>query len=57
MNWKKIITRGLILALILVGIALVGGIAALDLPIILIIVLLVFILAALAVIIHNQRGD
>ena len=57
MNWKKILTRGLILALILVGIALVGGIAALDLPIILIIVLLVLILAALAVIIHNQRGD
>ena len=57
MNWKKILIRGLILALILVCIALVGGIAALDLPVILIIVLLVFILAALAVIIHNQRGD
>lgn len=57
MEWKKILIRGLILALILVGIALVGGIATLDIPIILIIFLLVLILATLTVILHNQRAN
>ena len=55
---KKIIIRGLILALILSGIAMVGGIAPLDLPFVIIVVLLILILAVLATILHNQKsGD
>lgn len=57
MDWKKILTRGAIIALIPLAIALVGGISALDLPFIVIVGLLVLILAGIAVIIHNQRGD
>jgi len=57
MNIKKIILRGVILALICVIIACLGGIAPLDLPVILIVGLLVMILAALMVIIHNQGSD
>ena len=53
----KILIRGLIIALVLVLIACVGGIAPLDLPFIIIIGLLVLILAALMVLIHNKKGD
>ena len=57
MDWKKILTRGAIIALIPLAISLIGGISALDLPFIVIVGLLVLILAGIAVIIHNQRGD
>jgi len=55
---KKIIIRGLILALVMSGIAMIGIIAPLELPFIIIVILLVLILAVLATILHNQNsGD
>ena len=55
--FKTVMKRGLILGLIFVAIALVGGIAFFDLPIIIIIGLLVLILAGVMVLIHNQKGE
>ena len=57
MDWKKILKRGLIIALACCIIACIGGIATLDLPFIIIVGLLVLILAGIMVLIHNQRGD
>ena len=55
---KKIIIRGLILSLVMSGIAIIGIIAPLELPFIIIVGLLVMILAVLATILHNQNsGD
>lgn len=54
MDWKKILKRGLIIALACCLIACIGGIAFLDLPIIIIIGLLVLILAGVMVLIHRK---
>ncbi len=52
---KTILKRGLILGLIIVAVALVGGISALDLPIILILALLVVVLGIASYIAHNHN--
>ena len=57
MDWKKIIKRGLILALIVCGIALIGGIGSIDLIVLGPIVLLILILDAVMTLVHNQKGD
>ena len=54
---KKALLRGLIIALVLVGIAMLGGVAALDIPVILIVILLVVVLGLVSYIAHNHRGD
>ena len=53
--FKTILKRGLIIGLIFVLIACVGGIAPLDLPIILIIILLVVLLGLVSYISHNHN--
>ena len=55
--FKTVLKRGLILGLIIVAVACIGGIAFLDLPFMVIIGLLVLILAGIMVLIHNQKGD
>ncbi len=54
---KTAIKRGLIIALVLVPIACIGGIAPLDLPIILIIDVLVTLLGIASYLSHNKKGD
>lgn len=55
---KDVLKRGLIIGLIFVAIACVGGIAFLDLPVILVIVLLVVILGLVSYIVKSKRsGD
>ena len=53
--FKTIFKRGLIIGLIFLLIACVGGIAPLDLPIILIIILLVVLLGFVSYISHNHN--
>ena len=53
---KSILKRGLILGLIVVLIACVGGIAALDLPIILLIGVIVIVLGLVSYISHNHKN-
>ena len=57
MDWKKIIRRGLIIALIPCIIALVGGIGVIDLAVLIPIILLILILAAVMTLVHNKKGD
>ena len=52
---KTALKRGLILGLIIVLVACVGGIAVLDLPIILIIVALVVLLGIVSYLVHNRK--
>ena len=52
---KTVLKRGLILALAFVLIACIGGIAPLDLPIILIVVALVILLGIVSYLSHNRR--
>ena len=55
---KTVLKRGLILGLIIVAIAFAGGIAVLDIPIILGLIALVVILGIASYIAHNHRkGD
>jgi len=54
---KTILKRGLILGLIVVLIACIGGIAVLDLPIILIIGVLVILLGIVSYLAHNRKGE
>ena len=53
---KEVLKRGLILALIFVGIACVGWIAFLDIPVILIVVLVVIALGIVTYMIKQKRG-
>jgi hypothetical protein len=53
----KILKRGLIIGLIFVLIACVGGIAAFDLPIILILAVLVVLLGIVSYLAHNRKGE
>ena len=53
--FKTVLKRGLILGLIFVAIAIIGGIAPLDLPVILILVLLVVVLGIASYIAHNHN--
>jgi len=53
---KTVLKRALIIALIFVVIACVGGIAPLDLPFILIIAVLVILLGIVSYLSHNRRG-
>ena len=53
--FKTVLKRGLILGLIFVAIALIGGIAPLDLPVILILVLFVVVLGIASYIAHNHN--
>ena len=53
---KDVLKRGLIFALIFVGIACVGGIAFLDIPVILIVVLVVIALGIVTYMIKQKRG-
>lgn len=53
MNWKKILLRALIIAVIATLIACVGGMGVLDLTFFIIVGLLVAILAVLVVILHR----
>ena len=55
MDWKTILKRAAIIGLILVLIACVGGIATLDLPIILILVILVVVLGIASYLAHNRK--
>ena len=57
MDWKKIIRRGLIIALIPCIIALVGGIGVIDLAVLIPIILLILILAAVMTLVQNKKGD
>jgi hypothetical protein len=50
-----ILKRGLIIGLIFVLIAFLGGIAPLDLPIILIVAILVILLGIVSYLSHNRR--
>ena len=52
---KTILKRGLIIGLAIVLIACVGGIAPLDLPIILILALLVIALGIVSYLSHNKK--
>ena len=55
---KTVLKRGLILGLIIVAIAFAGGIAALDLPIILGLIILVVLLGIVSYLAHNHKsGD
>jgi hypothetical protein len=54
---KTVLKRGLILGLIIVAIAFAGGIAALDIPIILGLIALVVILGVASYIAHNHRRN
>lgn len=53
--FMTILKRGLIIGLVFVLIACVGGIAPLDLPIILILILLVVVLGLVSYIAHNHE--
>ena len=53
----KILMRGLIIGLIFVLIACLGGIAPLDLPIILIVAVLVILLGIASYLSHNKKGE
>lgn len=53
----KILMRGLIIGLIFVLIACLGGIAPLDLPIILIVAILVILLGIASYLSHNKKGE
>ena len=53
----KILMRGLIIGLIFVLIAFLGGIAPLDLPIILIVAILVILLGIASYLSHNKKGE
>jgi len=53
--FKSAFKRGLIIALAVVLIACLGGIAALDLPIILLLILAVVILGLVSYIAHNRH--
>jgi hypothetical protein len=55
--FKTAAKRGLIIALVIVGIACLGGIAALDLPIILLLILAVVILGLVSYIAHNHHEE
>ena len=54
---KTVLKRALIIALIFVVIACVGGIAPLDLPFILIIAVLVILLGIVSYLSHNRKGE
>ena len=54
---KTIMKRGLIIGLAIVLIACIGGIAALDLPIILILGILVVVLGIASYLSHNRKGE
>lgn len=54
---KTALKRGAIIGLIIVLIACIGGIAALDLPIILGLIILVVVLGIASYIAHNHRKD
>ena len=54
---NKALKRGLIIGLAIVLIACVGGIAALDIPVILLIAVLVIALGVVSYIAHNRKGD
>ena len=53
----RAIKRGLIIGLAIVLIACLGGIAVLDLPIILLIALVVIALGVVSYLAHNRKGD
>ena len=55
--FKTAAKRGLIIALAVVLIACLGGIAALDLPIILLLILAVVILGLVSYIAHNHHEE
>jgi len=55
--FKTAFKRGLIIALAIVAIACLGGIAALDLPIILLLILLVVVLGLVSYIAHNRHEE
>lgn len=52
---KTVLKRGLIIALVLVLIACVGGIATLDIPIILLLALIVIALGIVSYLSHNKK--
>lgn len=54
---KTALKRGLIIALAIVLIACIGGIAPLDLPFILIIGILVILLGIVSYLSHNKKGE
>lgn len=54
---KTVLKRGLIIALVFLLIACVGGIAPLDLPVILILVLLVVLLGLVSYVAHNHHEE
>ena len=54
---KTVLKRGAIIGLVIVLIACVGGIAALDIPIILGLIALVVILGVASYLAHNHRRD
>ena len=53
---KTVQKRGLIIGLIIVAIAFAGGIAALDLPIILGLIILVVLLGVVSYLAHNHKS-
>ena len=53
----RAIKRGLIIGLAIVLVACLGGIAVLDLPIILLIALVVIALGVVSYLAHNRNGD
>lgn len=55
--FKTAFKRGLIIALVIVGIACLGGIAALDLPIILLLILLVVVLGLVSYVAHRHHEE
>ena len=55
--FKTAFKRGLIIALAVVLIACIGGIAALDLPVILLLILLVIVLGVASYIAHNRHEE
>ena len=54
---KTVLKRGLIIGLAFVLIACVGGIAPLDLPVILIVAILVILLGIVSYLSHNRRNN
>lgn len=52
---KDILKRALIIGLIIVLIGCIGGIAMLDLPIILLVIILVIVLGIASYIAHNRK--
>ena len=53
----RILKRGLIIGLIFVLIACLGGIAPLDIPFILIIGIMVILLGIVSYLSHNRKGE